>query len=95
MSYASEQAVLNNQWNAAQEANITEQARRAPHVLMRPRVFPDGDMWCALLGENLMEGVVGFGETPEKACAEFDAAWRAARTPAAMTAVRLKAHPTS
>lgn len=27
----------------------------------------DGDMWCALLGENLQEGVAGFGDTPQEA----------------------------
>lgn len=86
--YASPEAVLNNQWNAAQEANITEQARRAPHVLMRPTVVPDGTMWCALYGENLMEGVAGFGETPEKAMEAFDKAWCGERTPAATRAAR-------
>lgn len=86
--YASPEAVLNNQWNAAQEANITELARRAPHVLMRPTVMPDGDMWCALYGANLMEGVAGFGETPEKAMEAFDAAWHNERPPAAIRAAR-------
>lgn len=76
MSYATEQSVLNAQSNAAQEAQIAEQARRAPHVLMRPRIFPDGNAWCALYGENIQEGVVGFGETPEAAAADFDLAWR-------------------
>jgi hypothetical protein len=76
MSYASPEAVLNTQWNAAQEASITEQARRAPHVLMRPRIFPDGNVWCALYGDNIQEGVVGFGETPEAAAGDFDLAWR-------------------
>lgn len=75
MTYATEQSVLNNQWNAAQEANITEQARRAPHVLMRPRVIPDGDHWCAVYGEDQMVGVVGFGVSPAKAVAAFDEAW--------------------
>ena len=83
MNYASEQGVLNNQWNAAQEANITERARRAPHVLMRPTLMRDGTMWCALYGENLQEGVTGFGETPEKAMEAFDTAWEKERTPAA------------
>lgn len=86
--YASPEAVLNNQWNAAQEANITEQARRAPHVLMRPTVVPDGTMWCALYGENIMEGVAGFGETPEKAMEAFDKAWCSERAPAATRAAR-------
>lgn len=44
----------------------------APHTRMRPRIFPDGDKWCALYGENIMEGVVGFGATPQEACKEFD-----------------------
>lgn len=83
MSYASEQAVLNNQWNAAQEANITEQARRAPHVLMRPTISAAGTMWCALYGDNLQEGVAGFGQTPAEAMAAFDEAWTGQLTPAA------------
>lgn len=84
MTYATEEAVLNNQWNAAQEANITEQARRAPHVLMRPMLMLDGTKWCALYGQDLMDGVAGFGDTPEKAMEAFDEAWRTARTPAAV-----------
>lgn len=51
----------------------------APHTRMRPRIFPDGNMWCALYGENLQEGVAGFGETPEKACADFDKNWSSQR----------------
>lgn len=27
----------------------------------------DGDKWCALAGENLQEGVAGFGDTPSAA----------------------------
>ena len=27
----------------------------------------DGDQWCALYGENLQEGVAGFGRTPAEA----------------------------
>ena len=30
-------------------------------------VFLDGDQWCALLGENLQEGLGGFGNTPAEA----------------------------
>lgn len=70
-----DQSVTNSQWNAAEEANATERARRAPHVLMQPRVFRDGNQWCALRGENMMVGVVGFGDSPAKACEAFDAVW--------------------
>jgi len=27
------------------------------------RLSLDGDLWCALLGENLQEGTAGFGDT--------------------------------
>ena len=70
-----EQAVWNAQFNAAQEAQITETARRAPSVLFRPRLSLDGNQWCALYGENLQEGVAGFGDSPEGAMADFDKNW--------------------
>ena len=35
------------------------------------RLFRDGDQWCALRGENLQEGVSGFGLTPEAALMEL------------------------
>jgi len=47
----------------------------APHSRMKPRVFPDGSMWCALYGDNLQDGVAGFGATPAAACADFDVNW--------------------
>lgn len=50
-------------------------ALTSPHVLMRPAVYPDGNMWCALYGENLQDGVCGFGETPAAAMADFDKNW--------------------
>jgi len=34
--------------------------------------FKDGDMWCVLLGENIQEGICGFGETPLKAILNFN-----------------------
>lgn len=46
-----------------------------PFVLLSPRIFPDGDQWCALLGENLQEGVAGFGNTPHEASLDFDRNW--------------------
>ena len=66
------------QRQAFQETQYTLQA---PHVIMRPRVFPDGNRWCALYGENLEEGVSGFGKTPEGACSEFDHKWRSHTLP--------------
>jgi hypothetical protein len=41
---------------------------------LKPSLKKDGDMWCALLGDNLQEGVSGFGSTPARALAAFDTA---------------------
>lgn len=54
----------------------------SPHVVMRARVFADGNQWCCLYGDDLQVGVAGFGDTPQQACAEFDRAWFNAAPPA-------------
>ena len=51
-------------------------AQERPCVLWKPRLFIDGSQWCALFGENIQEGVVGFGDSPDEAMWAFDAAWR-------------------
>lgn len=66
-----------------EEAAIARGALTAPHVLLKPRIFPDGAKWCALLGDNLAEGVSGFGDTPAEAAEAFDVAWRDGLTPQA------------
>ena len=48
-----------------------------PSVLHKPALSRDGNMWCALLGEDLMQGVAGFGESPYLAMLEFDKAFYA------------------
>ncbi|WP_157864188.1 hypothetical protein [Gluconacetobacter diazotrophicus] len=57
-----------------------------PHIAFKPTITVDGDKWCALYGENLQEGISGFGDTPAQACAAFDKAWRESLTPAASVA---------
>ena len=89
MSYASEQGVLNGQWNAAEMAFQAEANRVRPCVVWRPKLLSDGDQWCALFGENLQEGVAGFGDTPEAAMVAFDLAWLNDRTPTAMRIAKL------
>ncbi len=49
--------------------------RVAPHVVLRAKVYPDGDKWCCLYGDNLQDGVAGFGDTPAKAANDFDTMW--------------------
>jgi hypothetical protein len=46
-----------------------------PSAIYKPTIGRDGNMWIAVLGDNLQEGVVGVGETPDKAMADFDKNW--------------------
>ena len=46
-----------------------------PSAIYKPKVFPDGGMWCALYGDNIQEGVCGFGETPASAVHAFNNIW--------------------
>ncbi len=53
-----------------------------PSVLFRPNLKIDGDQWCALYGDNLQDGVAGFGDSPAKAMADFNKNWlKALETP--------------
>lgn len=66
-----------SQMNQITEAwtNSGDMAGR-PHVLMRPCVFPENiTTWCCLYGENIQEGVAGFGDSPRAACDDFDRRW--------------------
>lgn len=57
-------------------AVVRDEAGR-PSAIYRPSISIDGNQWCALYGENLQDGVAGFGDSPADAMASFDAAWRA------------------
>lgn len=56
----------------AQEWIIAAHEQMRPSVLHKPVISLDGDQYCALLGENLMEGVAGFGSTVAEAFLDFD-----------------------
>jgi len=43
-----------------------------PHAIYKPKLYKDGNEWCALLGDNIQEGVCGFGKSPKLAFEEFD-----------------------
>lgn len=47
-----------------------------PSVVYHPKIYIDGNQWCALYGENLQDGVAGFGESPSKAMQDFDKSWQ-------------------
>jgi len=77
---AVERAIENPNWSyylglAAQAAQDVANEHMRPVIVWRPRIFQDGGLWCALLGENIQVGVVGFGASPDEAAREFDKAW--------------------
>jgi hypothetical protein len=64
----------------AQEAiNFVEMQMTRPSVLFKPKLEFDGNIWIACYGENLQEGCVGCGESPELAMLNFDQAWNTKR----------------
>jgi len=46
-----------------------------PSTIYRPRLFRDGNKWGCLFGENPMEGVEGWGDSPGQAYYDFDKNW--------------------
>lgn len=59
---------------AAQYSAAMEELRR-PSNVYRPRLYIDGNQWCALYGDNLQDGVAGFGDSPDAATRDFDKSW--------------------
>lgn len=43
--------------------------------ILNAKLSKDGDKWCWLYGPNLIEGVSGFGGTPELAAFSFERAF--------------------
>jgi hypothetical protein len=51
------------------------QEHTRPTVLLRPALMRDGNQWCFLYGDNIQDGIAGFGDTPYAASYAFDKAW--------------------
>ena len=43
--------------------------------VLKPKIFIDGDQWCVLYGDNLQDGIAGFGDSPVLAVYDFNKAW--------------------
>lgn len=43
--------------------------------LLKPSLAIDGDQWCVLYGDNLHDGVGGFGDTPLSAIKNWEKQW--------------------
>jgi len=46
-----------------------------PSTVYKPRLFIDGNVWCAIYGEDIQNGVCGWGKSPAEAFADFDRKW--------------------
>lgn len=68
---------------AQQEVAIVGREWARPSVLFRPSLCLDGNMYCALYGEDLMNGCAGFGETAHLAMEDFDQNWWKQKAPQA------------
>jgi len=56
---------------------------RSPSAVRRPQLSIRGELWIALLGPSVEEGIVGIGPTVEAALRAFDAQYLAgSRQPA-------------
>ena len=41
-------------------------------ALLKPRLTKEGNEWCFIIGENIQEGLCGFGETVREAMDNFN-----------------------
>lgn len=71
---AEQQDIWNEQYAAACDA-------RLPHIVYRPMLVRQGQMYCAYYGETIDSGCTGFGMTPEKAMIDFDKEWTSPSLP--------------
>jgi hypothetical protein len=53
----------------------------SPSAVRRPKLFSRSDLWIALLGRSMEEGIVGIGPTVEAALRAFDAQYLAGQHP--------------
>ena len=53
----------------------------SPSAVRRPRLFVRGDLWVALLGPSVEEGIVGIGPSVTAALRAFDAQYLAGLRP--------------
>jgi len=42
-----------------------------PIEVLKPAIKKDGSAWCCLYGDNIQDGIAGFGDTPNMAVLDF------------------------
>lgn len=72
LSYSTNFLIAENQskMNALVEAEELNKV-----AILKSRIFIDGKQWCVLYGDNLQDGICGFGDTPMLAIYDFNKAF--------------------
>ena len=63
---------INHQMNV--ELLETEQQYKR-FAMLKPKVYKDGNKWCVLYGENIQDGIAGFGGTPHESVIDWESNW--------------------
>lgn len=65
---------MDNSIEYSQHLQLLRQELLRPSVLYQQslKISRDGDKYCVLMGENLQEGIAGFGDTLLEALHDFD-----------------------
>lgn len=63
--------VVKDYHDGLEAAIIIERAELNLVALLQPKLTVDGDQYCYLHGENLQDGVAGFGKSPWSAACDF------------------------
>ena len=69
------------QWNEVlkqQEAmfSLMTESEYKLFSMLKPKLYMDGNAWCCLYGENIQDGISGFGDTPHKAVINWNHQWQ-------------------
>lgn len=72
LSQLSHQAYIQNDMTMQ---HLFQQAEYTLFSILRPKIYKDGNQWCVLYGDNVQDGICGFGDTPYKAVVDFNNSW--------------------
>jgi hypothetical protein len=76
--------VMNYAFAATEQLELYCEAHPgSPAAVRRPQLFVRGELWIALLGPSVEEGIVGIGSTVTAALRAFDAQYLAGLRPPA------------
>jgi hypothetical protein len=76
--------IMNHAFAAMEQVELYCEAHPgSPSAVHRPRLFVRGELWIALLGPSVEEGIVGIGTTVTAALRAFDAQYLAGLRPPA------------